>query len=151
MLNVSQTTPWRTRVRVVLDTNILVSALLSREGPPGRVLALVHERNHALVTSPAQLDEFVRVTRRVRLRSRISEQDVVALLESISAIGRLVRDLPEINDSPDPDDNLILATAVAGECDLIVSGDKQHMLTLGAVRGIPIVSPREAISMLKLC
>ena len=53
-----------------------------------------------------------------------------------------------VENSPDPDDNLILAAAVAGNADLIVSGDKRHMLSLGDVEGIPIVTPRDALSLI---
>ncbi len=50
--------------------------------------------------------------------------------------------------SPDPKDNPILAAAIAGKADLIVSGDKKHMLALGAVEGIPIVTARDALDRL---
>ena len=52
---------------------------------------------------------------------------------------------PEVDLSPDPKDNLILAAAVAGMANLIVSGDKKHMLVLGKVEGIPVVTAREAL------
>ncbi len=50
--------------------------------------------------------------------------------------------------SPDPKDNPILAAALAGKADLIVSGDKKHVLALGAVEGIPIVTARDALDRL---
>ena len=50
-----------------------------------------------------------------------------------------------IDVSPDPDDNRILAAAVVGRADLIVSGDKKHMLAVQTVRQIPIISPQEAV------
>ena len=49
----------------------------------------------------------------------------------------MVTHLPEVNASPDPDDNPILATAIAGRAGLVVSGDKKHMLALGHIDGIP--------------
>ena len=61
----------------------------------------------------------------------------------------VMADLPEVNVSPDSKDNPILATAVAGEADLLVSGDKGDMLALGNVEGIPIVTAREAIGRLR--
>lgn len=51
--------------------------------------------------------------------------------------------------SPDPKDNLILATAIAAQADLIVSGDKRHVLALGDVDGIPVVTAREALKRLE--
>ena len=55
---------------------------------------------------------------------------------------------PDVNLSPDPKDNPILAAAIAGKADLIVSGDKKHMLALGEVKGIPIVTARDALDRL---
>ena len=57
--------------------------------------------------------------------------------------------LPDLDVSPDPDDNPILAIGVAGQVDMIVSGDKPHMLALGHIEGIPIVSPRIAVWQLQ--
>ena len=53
-----------------------------------------------------------------------------------------------VNLSPDPKDNPILAAAIAGKADLIVSGDKKHVLALGEVGGIPVVTAREALKRL---
>ena len=50
-----------------------------------------------------------------------------------------------MNLSPDPKDNQILAAAITGKADLIVSGDKKHLLALGEVEGVPIVTAREAL------
>ena len=61
----------------------------------------------------------------------------------------IVTILPDIDISPDPDDNLILATGVAGQVDMIVSGDKSDMLALGHIEGIPIVPPRIAVWQLQ--
>jgi predicted nucleic acid-binding protein len=57
----------------------------------------------------------------------------------------VIRQLPEVSYSVDLADNLILATAIAGRVDMLVSGDHQHVLPLGVVEGIPIVTPREAL------
>ena len=51
--------------------------------------------------------------------------------------------------SPDPDDNLILATAIAGLADYIVSGDKGDMLALNVIENIPIITARRAIEILE--
>ena len=62
------------------------------------------------------------------------------LLRNLAEVGEVVTELPDLDVSPDPDDNRILAIAVAGRADLIVSGDKNDMLALGDVEGIPIVT-----------
>ena len=61
----------------------------------------------------------------------------------------VVAELPEVNLSADPDDNPILATAVAGDANLIVSGDRDHMLAVGSAHSIPIVTAREALDRLR--
>jgi uncharacterized protein len=137
---------WPGLVRTVLDTNILVSALISEAGPPALLLKAVRKRQLTLVTSPAQIAELRRVLSRDTLRERLGPGEAETLLETIDAIAVLVEDLPACHLSSDPADNLILAIAIASNADLIVSGDKKHMLTLGTAQGIPIVTAREAIS-----
>ena len=62
------------------------------------------------------------------------------LIRNLEAVGEVVANLPIVSVSPDPDDNVILATAIAGQADLVVSGDKRHMLILKQVDDIPIVT-----------
>ena len=133
-------------MRIVLDTNVLVSALLSRDGPPGRLLAAVKRGDVTLVTSEAQLQELHRVLGRRNAQVRPDEAE--SLVDGLRAVGVIATDLPDLDDSPDPDDNPILATAIAGGADVIVSGDKKHMLLLGRVGEIPIVTARDALNWL---
>ena len=135
-------------MRIVLDTNILVSALLTPNGPPGRLLAAVKRGDVALVTSDAQLRELRDVLGRDGLSARIRHQEAAALLDNLPTIGEVATDLPAVDASSDPDDNVILAAAIAGRANLIVSGDKDHMLALGQVAGIPIVTARDALDRL---
>ena len=60
----------------------------------------------------------------------------------------IITELPVVNVSLDPKDNPILASAIAGKAELIVSGDKKHMLDLGEVEGIPIVTARKALELM---
>jgi uncharacterized protein len=136
---------WPGLVRTVLDTNILVSALISDAGPPALLLKAVRERQLTLITSSAQIAELRRVLSRDTLRERFGPGEAETLLETIDAIAVVIETLPACDLSPDPADNLILAAAIAGNADLIVSGDKKDMLALGAAQGIPIVTAREAI------
>ena len=133
----------------MLDTNILVSALISGDGPPGRVLASIKQEGLTLVTSAVQLDELRNVLGRERLRPWIRPEEAQDLIRNLEAVGEVVTDLPDVNASPDPDDNPILAAAIAGRADLIVSGDKKHMLALGSIRGIPIVTAAVAADRLQ--
>ena len=133
-------------MRIVLDTNVLVSALISRDGPPGRVLAAIRNQRLTLVTSEAQLVELRAVLGRERFRPYIRFEEGQDLIRDLEAIGEVVADLPNVNASPDADDNVILATAVAGQADVVVSGDKQHMLVLGQIEGIPIITASAAVA-----
>lgn len=133
-------------MRIVLDTNVLVSALLSRDGPPGRLLAAVKRGDVTPVASEAQLQELHRVLGRRNAQVRPDEAE--SLVDGLRAVGVIATDLPDVDDSPDPDDNPILATAIAGGADVIVSGDKKHMLLLGRVGEIPIVTARDALNWL---
>ena len=136
-------------MRIVLDTNILVSALISGEGPPGQVLAAVKSPGITLVTSRFQIDELRDVLARDRLQPYIRREEPEDLLYHLEAVAVVVADLPEVNLSADPDDNPILATAIASDADLIVSGDRGDMLAVGIVHGIPIVTAREAAGRLQ--
>lgn len=135
-------------VRIVLDTNILVSALISGEGPPGRILRASKREGCTLITSTYQIDELRDVLARDRLQSFIRPEQADDLLATLEAVGVVVDELPEVRLANDPNDNPILATAIAGKADLVVSGDRKHMLPVGNVDGIPIVTAREAADRL---
>ena len=136
-------------MRIVLDTNIFVSALISGEGFPGQLLVSVKRDRITLVTSAYQLDELRDVLKRERLKPYLRPEEANDLLYHLEAVGMVVHELPEMSLSPDPKDDPILATAVAGAVDLLVSGDKADMLALGHVEGIPIVTARDAVRMLR--
>lgn len=135
-------------MRVVLDTNVLVSALISSAGPPGQLLSAVKRGDLALVTSEYQIEELRGVLGREKLRRYIRSDEARDLIDNLETIGSLVGELPECELSPDPADNPILATAIAGKADLIVSGDKADMLALGHADDIEIVDPAKALAML---
>ena len=109
----------------------------------------VRNGRFTLVTSDYQIRELRSVLYRRRLRSRISLDDVEELFKFLKATAEIVTALPNIDMSPDQKDNPILATGVAGQVDMIVSGDKPDMLALGHIEGIPIVPPRIAVWQLQ--
>ena len=132
-------------MRVVLDTNILIGALITRGTPPDRLYQAWLRAEIELVTSTAQVAEMVDVLARPRIQKFIDADEAAAIVENIGTRAVIVDRPPVVNLSPDPKDNPILATAVAGKADLIVSGDKKHMLALRDVEGIPVVSARDAL------
>ena len=135
-------------MRVVLDTNILIGALITRDTPPDRLYRAWLRGEVELVTSTAQLAEIADVVARPRLQRFLDLDEAGAVIANIGARALVLDALPAIDLSPDPDDNRILAAAIVGKADLIVSGDKKHMLALGRAEGIPIVTARQALDRL---
>jgi hypothetical protein len=94
-------------MRVVLDTNILVSALISRSGPTDRLYVAWKDRRFQLVTSIEQLDEFRRVTRYPRVK-RLIDPSAAGVMYNQLQISAIVLDkLPTVNRSRDPGDNFL--------------------------------------------
>ena len=138
--------PWRALVRIVLDTNVLVSALITKGTPPDLLYQAWETGSFDLVTSSAQVAELARVLAYEKLRPYVHREEAEALLETIGAVAEVIEHLPDVNLSSDPDDNVILATAMAGDANLLVTGDKSDLLALKDVNGIPIVTPRQALA-----
>ena len=135
-------------MRILLDTNIVVAGFLSPKGPPGRLVRAWLQGRFELVTSQEQLDELARVLGYKHLRGRIDPVQAREFLENVDVLAVMATDLPTMELSPDPADNVILATAVAGRAEAVVSGDKAGALELGEVEGIPIMTAREALERL---
>ena len=135
-------------MRIVPDTNVLVSALISSGTPPGLLYESWVHGDFQLVTSRAQIAELTRVLAYERLRPYIQPAEAQTLSETIDAAAIVIGTLPDTRLSADPDDNAILATAIAAGADLIVTGDKSHLLELESAEGIPIGTPRAALRYL---
>jgi len=135
-------------VRIVLDTNILIAALITKDTPPDRLYQAWLKGEFELVTSAAQMAEVATVLARPRLQRYVDADEAAAIVENIDTRATILDAPPDVDLSPDPNDNPILAAAIAGKADLIVSGDKRHMLALGAVEGIPIMTARDALNRL---
>jgi len=137
-------------MRIVLDTNVLVSGLITERGHPARLLDAVRRGHVVWVTAPVQVDEILDVLARPKIAQRLTvgaRDQLARLLNDIAHVIPGV--LPAVNVSVDPDDNLILAIALAGQANLVVSGDKKHMLNLGTIKGIPILDPTAALRWLE--
>ena len=126
-------------IRVVLDTNVYISALMFG-GLPGSLLDLALLQSFLPIISPALLDEL---DEKLRLKFAIGAEDaaiVRAKLENVAEIVKPDTALHVIED--DPDDNRVLECAVKGNTDYIVTGDR-HLLKLGSYKAIPIVTVRQ--------
>ena len=132
-------------MRIVLDTNILIGALITKDTPPDRLYQAWLRGEIKLVTSTAQIAEITEVLARPRMQQLLDAEEAAAIVENLDARA-VVLDKPQPVDlSPDPKDNPILATAIAAQADLIVSGDKRHVLALGDVDGIPVVTATRSL------
>lgn len=130
-------------MRIVLDTNILISAFVSRRGASAQILAYCQSGELELLISPETLDELRRVLAYPDIRKRLTYRDeqiegLLAFLE-LAAVSLTpptgVRVVPA-----DADDDKFVALALAGEARYIVSGDS-HLLEIGAYQGIAILKP----------
>ena len=130
-------------MRLVIDANILISALLVGSSLPAHLIALWREGRFDLLTSADQLDELMRVTRYPRIRERLAPQLAGRLINELRDIAVVGKNLPVVTVSPDPDDNYLLATAVAGAADFLVTGDKRGLLALKLHGGTKIVTVRD--------
>ena len=135
-------------MRVVLDTNILIGAVITKGTPPDRLYQAWMRGEISLITSTEQMAEVAAVLARPRLEKFLGADEAETLVENIGTRALILEEPPGVNFSPDPKDNPILAAAIAGKANVIVSGDKKHMLALGEVEGIPVVTAREALERL---
>jgi putative PIN family toxin of toxin-antitoxin system len=133
-------------LRVVLDTNVFVSSLLSTEGTPAQLLNAWREGRYMLVTSPAIIAEVVEVLESPRISKKylIRHQDVENLVDVLKTDAVLVPGEAGVKGSVprDPRDEMFLACAIDANADCIVSGDR-HLLDLQTYRGIPILTVNE--------
>ena len=113
-------------IRVVIDTNILVSALLQPEGLPAAVLMLALSGEVRLCVSNAVFAEYDEVIRRPHLKR---PPDVIEdTLRSIRKLGHWVKPAVRIEECTDPDDNIFLECAYAAEAEYLVTGNERHFL-----------------------
>ncbi len=136
-------------MKCVLDTNILVSAFLW-QGIPARLIQHASRNEIQLFTSHALLDELAEVLRRKKLVKTV-ENTGFSADQLVSHYRRLAyrvttRQITR-RISRDPDDDQVLACALAAKADLIVSGDRD-LLALKSFREIPIVTAAEAVRVL---
>ncbi len=134
-------------MRLVIDTNILISALLSGTSLPAHLIVLWREGRFDLLTSAEQLDELIRVTRYPKIRRRLAPALAGRLINEIRDLSVLLTELPAVTASPDAHDNYLLAMAVSGSADFLVTGDKRHLLALRLFEGTKIITVRDFLVM----
>lgn len=109
---------------------------------PDRVYRAWEGGRFDLLTSEWQLDELHRASHYPKLRKYIKPHEADAMIQGLKLSALVVNELPEVDLAPDPDDNPLLAIAIAGRADYLVTGDK-GVLGLGSLEGTAIVTPRQ--------
>lgn len=117
-------------MRVILDTNILLSGLITPNGTPARLIDAWLDRRFTLVSHPIQLDEFRAVSRRDKIRALVRPSEAGRLLNQIAALAEMPTRLPPVQRSRDPRDDFLLALCEASSADWLVTGDKDDLLAL---------------------
>ena len=138
-------------MRFVLDTNLLVSGVISA-GLPRRLIDGAKVGEFELCTSEVLLAELLDVLSREKFAARLSQAGLTphGIVDDLRRLAVVVSpaDVPRAVPT-DPDDDHIIAAAVAGQADLIASGDKRDLLPLGSSQGILIITAREAVERLE--
>jgi len=133
-------------MRVVLDTSVLVSFLLTR----GRIISAIMEQWEAgrleVIVSPQIMAELRRVAEDERLATRLRPGALEILLRALTENAEVIAGELELQGvTEDPDDDMVVACAVEGDAAYIITRD-QHLLTMGTYRDILVVSPEEFVA-----
>ncbi len=135
-------------MRVVLDTNILGSALMEVAGALGLLLQAWQRQHFDLLTCSPQLEELRRTLRKPSTQRRISFHRRGQLLNRLKDRALFVSSLPVVTRPSDPEYDFVLALAEAGRADYLVSGDKSGLLALHKHAGARIVTAREFLDQI---
>lgn len=130
-------------MRLVIDTNVMISALLSSGSLPAHLIVLWREGRFELLTSAEQLDDLRRVTRYPKIRVRMPMSLAGRLINELRHVAVVVEKLPAVAICADPFDNYLLATVAAGAADFLITGDKRDLLGIGAYGRCRILAVRD--------
>jgi uncharacterized protein len=138
--------------RLVIDTNVFVSGLISASGAPAKILRAIRQNRAIHVVSDPIVEEYLRVLDYPRIREfeKISDEFIATIAAYLIYQTHRVELTSNVRMSRDPDDDVFLQTAVDGQASLLISGDKTDLLSLTAIEDIPIVTATEAIVRLGL-
>ncbi|MDO4231208.1 MAG: putative toxin-antitoxin system toxin component, PIN family [Lautropia sp.] len=132
--------PTPSRLRVVLDTNVVASAILWG-GKPRELLRLARAGRISLFTSVPMLAELADILERPKFAGKIlaSLQTVEQIVEGYAELAAVVSPFPVSGVAPDPDDDVVIGTALAAQAKIIVTGDKPF-LSVGIHEGVRLMT-----------
>ena len=126
-------------MRVILETNVLIAALISRHSPPETIYRAWRGGRFELATSLVQLDELQRISRYPKLKAILPNHRIGTMINNLNRT--LVVDplpaLPQGEETEDPDDDFLLRMALASDADYLVTGDRRAgLLQRGSFRRV---------------
>lgn len=127
-------------MRVILDTNVLLSALIRVDSKPYKVVQAWFDGRFELASSAAQIEEFSRVSRYPRVRQAIGPAEPGWFVNRIRESALMIKRLAKVDVSADPGDNFLLGMAQAVDADFLVTGDKTGLLALSSHLRTRIIS-----------
>lgn len=130
-------------MRVVLDTNIIVSALISSGGKPAAIVGAWLDGKFTLLTCATQLNELRATLQKPRVAELIKPHKAGRLVNHIKKLAEDIAPLPRVERSPDPADDFLLGLSEGGKADYLVTGDKSGLLALNRHKTTRIISARE--------
>jgi putative PIN family toxin of toxin-antitoxin system len=133
-------------MRIVLDTNILISALIAN-GKPRAVLNSIITKDHKIIFSRKIIEEFVEVPSEPRIRKYVTRDEVTQFLQNLAPVSKMIIIKTKPRIVRDHKDNPILATAYDGYAHYLVTGDKD-LLVLKRYRRLKIVTASDMLKIL---
>ena len=131
-----------------LDTNVLASGALASHGAVGQVIEEWFHGDFIVVLSPFILGELERVFRKPYFAKRVSAESIasyVELVRDLSTVIPVTGPLPKV--ASHPEDDVVLATALSGKVDYLVTGDKD-LQALNTYQGVTVLSPQDFLQVL---
>lgn len=134
-------------MKIVIDTNILISAIIGTSPIVRAVLDACRSGEVTLVLSKSLLQELGRVLHKPHLNAlhRMNDRQISQYITELSSFAEMVSGATPVEVSSDPDDNIFFAIALEAGTDYIISGDKHHVLNIGSYQGIRTITPREFV------
>jgi putative PIN family toxin of toxin-antitoxin system len=130
-------------MRVVIDTNIFVSALIAPAGRPAAIVDAWLDGKFTLLTCATHVDELRATLHKPRVADLIKPYKAGRLVNQVKKLAEDVAPLPRVERSSDPTDDFLLAMSEGGKADYLVTGDKSGLLALDRHKATRIVSARE--------
>jgi len=138
-------------LRTVIDTNVIVSGVISKKGPPAQLLDAWSDHVFDLVISAAIISEIQRVLSEPRLKHafNVTDERIARLIEALHKDSILVPGTAHVHGAvaTDPSDEKFLAAGLDGNADMVVSGDRD-LLEIESFQGIVILTPRQFLDQL---